>query len=140
MKSWTCYFQMKSKILADFQICISVSLMINYDWIITLYNDFIHVTIYHGWKARKLYCDIKKEMELNKICCCCCFVLFCFFSVSSPTKECFICYIREESKNRYYETFTHGDSTLAIVKKQKTLQLLLITENTRNNQIIKEKD
>ena len=36
--------------------------------------------------------------------------------------------------------FTHGSSTLIILEKQKTLQLLLITENIRNKQTIKEKD
>ena len=33
-----------------------------------------------------------------------------------------------------------GGSTLVIMKKQKTLQLLLITENTCNKQTMKEKD
>ena len=36
--------------------------------------------------------------------------------------------------------FTHGSSTLIIIEKQKTLQLLLITENVRNKQTVKEKD
>ena len=36
--------------------------------------------------------------------------------------------------------FTHGGCTLVIMKKQKALQLLLSTENTRNKQTIKEKD
>ena len=35
---------------------------------------------------------------------------------------------------------TRGGPTLVIMKKQKTLQLLLITENIRNKQTIKEKD
>ena len=34
----------------------------------------------------------------------------------------------------------YGGSTFVIIKKQKTLQLLLITENTHNKQTIKEKD
>ena len=43
--------------------------------------------------------------------------------------------ISEKSKNRYFkDTFTHGASTLLIMKKQKTLQLLLIIENTHNKQ------
>ena len=41
-----------------------------------------------------------------------------FVSIESPTKECFIRYIREKSKNRYFkDTFTHGGSTLKIMKK-----------------------
>ena len=52
-----------------------------------------------------------------------------------------MCYSRGKSKNRYFQdTFTHGGSTLVTVKKQKTLHLLLITENTHNKQTIKEKD
>ena len=35
---------------------------------------------------------------------------------------------------------TRGGPTLVIMKKQKALQLLLITENIRNKQTIKEKD
>ena len=55
--------------------------------------------------------------------------------------ECFICYIKEKSENRYfYDTFTYGDSTLVIMKKQETLQLLLVTKNNHNKQTIKEKD
>ena len=52
------------------------------------------------------------------------------------------CYIREKSKNRLYfkDTFTHGGSTIVIMRKRKTFQLLLITENACNKQIIKEKD
>ena len=68
--------------------------------------------------------------------------MFSFISNESPTTECFMRYIREKIENRQYfsDTFTHGDATLVIMKKQKTLQLLLITENTRNKQTIKEKD
>ena len=33
-----------------------------------------------------------------------------------------------------------GGPTLVIIKKQKTLQLLLINETTRNKQTVKEKD
>ena len=40
--------------------------MINSDPIITLYKNFICVTICHGWKAGKLYYDVKKEMENEK--------------------------------------------------------------------------
>ena len=49
---------------------------------------------------------------------------------------------QKKSKNRQYfqDAFTHGGSTLVIKKKQKTLQLLLITKNTHNKQTIKEKD
>ena len=36
--------------------------------------------------------------------------------------------------------FTHGGSTFVIMKKQKALQLLLISENNCNKQTIKEKD
>ena len=44
-------------------------------------------------------------------------------------------------KNRYFEdTFTYSGSTLLILKKQKTLQLLFVIENTHNKQTIKEKD
>ena len=49
--------------------------MINNDQIITLYKKFICVTIHHGWKAGKLYYDVKNEMDLNKI----------FFFFSFPT-------------------------------------------------------
>ena len=49
--------------------------------------------------------------------------------------------ISKKSKNRYfYYAFTHGGSTLVIIKKQKTLQLLLIIKNTPIKQTIKEKD
>ena len=74
-------------------------------------------------------------MELNKI-------VFFFVSNESPKKECFISYVRDKSKSRQYfkDVFTHGGSTLVIMKKQKTLQLLLITENTHDKQTIKEKD
>ena len=55
--------------------------------------------------------------------------------------ECFICYIKDKSENRhFYDTFTYGNSTLVIMKKQETLQLLLVTNNNRNKQTIKEKD
>ena len=37
--------------------------MINNGRIIMLYENFIWITIYHGWKAGKLYYDLKKEME-----------------------------------------------------------------------------
>ena len=40
--------------------------MINNDGIITFYKNFNRVTIHHGWKAEKLYCDVKKEMENEK--------------------------------------------------------------------------
>ena len=40
--------------------------MINNDWIIMLYKNLNHVTIHHGWKAGKLYYDIKKKMENEK--------------------------------------------------------------------------
>ena len=40
--------------------------MTNNDWIITWYKNFIRVTIHHGWKAGKLYYDVKKEMENGK--------------------------------------------------------------------------
>ena len=67
--------------------------------------------------------------------------MFFFRIKQSPTKEYFICYIREKSKSRYFQdNFTRGGSTLAIMKKQKTLKQLLITKNTRNKQTIKEKD
>ena len=49
-----------------------------------------------------------------------------------------MCYIREKSKNRYFKMFSH--MVAVIMKKQKTLQLLIITKNTRNKQTIKEKD
>ena len=54
--------------------------MINSDRIITLYKNFIRVTIHHAG-------DVNEEME---------FFFFFFFSVSneSLTKECFMCYIR----------------------------------------------
>ena len=42
------------------------SLMINNNGIITFYKNFNRVTIHHGWKAEKLYCDVKKEMENEK--------------------------------------------------------------------------
>ena len=32
---------------------------------ITLYKNFIWVTIHYRWKPRKLYQDVKNEMELN---------------------------------------------------------------------------
>ena len=40
--------------------------MINNDRIKTLYKIFFRVTIHHGWKAGKLYYDVKKEMENEK--------------------------------------------------------------------------
>ena len=41
-----------------------------------------------------------------------------FLFKRSPTTECFICCIREKSKSRQYfqDTFTHGGSTLVIMK------------------------
>ena len=40
--------------------------MMNNDRIITSYKSFTCITIHHGWKAGKLYDDIKKEMENEK--------------------------------------------------------------------------
>ena len=40
--------------------------MINNYQIIILYKIFICVTIYHGWKAGKLYYDVKEEIENEK--------------------------------------------------------------------------
>ena len=40
--------------------------MIKNDQIITLYKNFFRVTIHHGWKAGKLYYDVKNEMEIEK--------------------------------------------------------------------------
>ena len=34
--------------------------MINNDQIIMLYKSFNHITNQHGWKAGKLYYDVKK--------------------------------------------------------------------------------
>ena len=41
-------------------------LMMNNDRIIMFYKSFTCITIQHGWKAGKLYDDIKKEMENEK--------------------------------------------------------------------------
>ena len=40
--------------------------MINNNPIKKLCKNFIRVTIYHSWKAWKLYYDIKKEIENEK--------------------------------------------------------------------------
>ena len=81
---WCTFFFINENVKIKTQIY-NFSLMIKNDRIITLYKNFIRVTIHHGWKAGKLYHDVKNEMELNKI----------VFSVSneSSTKESFICYI-----------------------------------------------
>ena len=83
-------------------------------------------------KAVKLYYDIKKETELNN--------WFSFVSNESSLKECFICYTREKSKNSNFLRYFHTWWLYSRKKKQNTLQLLVITENTRNKQTIKEKD
>ena len=41
--------------------------MMNNDSMITLYKNFIRVTIHHGSKAGKLFYDVMNKMELNKI-------------------------------------------------------------------------
>ena len=40
--------------------------MINNNRIITLYKNFIRITAHHGYKARKSYYEVKKEMENEK--------------------------------------------------------------------------
>ena len=40
--------------------------MISNERIITLYKNFFRITIYHGWKAEKIFYDVKKEIENEK--------------------------------------------------------------------------
>ena len=54
--------------------------MINNDRIIRYNANFIRILFHHGWKAGKLYYDVKKEIQLNKI------VAFLFISNESPRK------------------------------------------------------
>ena len=53
--------------------------------------------------------------------------MFSFVSNEFPTMECFICYIRKKVKiDNIFKALSHSDSTLVIMKKQKTLQFLLL--------------
>ena len=66
--------------------------------------------------------------------------MFLFSFQTNPLRRS-VSYVISEKKVKIYNIFKiHGGSTLVIVEKQKTLQLLLTTENTRNKQTIKEND
>ena len=66
--------------------------------------------------------------------------MFLFSFQTNPLRRS-VSYVISEKKVKIYNIFKiHGGSTLVIVKKQNTLQLLLTTENNRNKQTIKEND